>query len=347
MIRQYSITGLLAALCLLLAGCSDPRRDIVRSYLQAHPPDGFDVAQIPEKITITKAADGGSESVVTVKYRLKHSTVEVFDALAQPRGLAIANRIAAMRGWALASLPAGDPTRDQIVAASARSTLPVKRVVTPAGTGFEALVVLTLRKESNTWQVVSESLDVHAPGTPDNDASIPLADSAEVATKLDDLETLAKHLEDSRKEYLAERERTAARSLADLRSQVKTGSVFTGRLSDRTLLRLVISRGMENDEPVVAVLTVLRDPQSSARYTGALVQEPSGDYAWRASLVTTLSGNEPINDSNLHPILSLAPNSQGLSVQIQNDLQPPVSIQFRPAGKVDLIPEASEKVIDN
>jgi hypothetical protein len=352
-IRLFSISALAAALGLGLTGCGDAQRqEAVRHYLQAHPPEGFEVAAIPDSFTIVRKADGTSETVVAMHYRLAQPTVEVRDALALPQGREISKRIATVRGWALASLPAGHPTREEIAAASAaaRTEIPAKRIVTPKGTDFETLAVLLLRKEPSGWQVTPEALAIHAPGNPDSDPNIPFENSPEVAAKYDALASVARQLEQSRGKYLADRKLAAAQSLANIRSRLRTGNTFEGTLPDRTPARLVISRGADAGEPVAAILTIQGGEQSSsARYVGGMVQQPSGEYALRAAQITSLSGpgENPATDASLHPILTLISTGNGLSAQIKAGSNPPMALDFQQAEAVDLIPDPSIQSTEN
>jgi hypothetical protein len=328
-------------LCLFLVACGDPRREAVREYLETHPPEGFTLDKIPDDFGVTKAGDGTSEAVLNVTYRLTHATVETRDALSLPPASKIAERLNAVRGWALSSLPASDPTREKIVTATAaaRAPFPVKRIVTPAGTPLEALAHLTLTKKGDLWKVEPKSLAVDASGNLDKDPSIPLEGSAGVTARLRDLEATAGGLEELRKQYLAKREQAAARSLADMRARLQTGNTYEGRLPGSASIRLVISRGIDSENTAVAVLTVQREEQSTARYVGAVVQQPSGEYVWRAAQVTTLSGSDPLADVRSRPILTLATTPSGLILEINPSARPPVSIQLNAAEKVDLIPE--------
>lgn len=312
---------------------------MVREHLRAHPPEGFEIAAIPEKIPITR----NGESVLEVTYRLRRGTIEIGDALSLPRGQAVSKRIADVRGWALSSLPAGNPAREEILAgsAAARERIPFKRVVTPAGTGVSAVVTLGLVKENGAWKVSSESSGVSAPGRPD-DPAIPLENSGAVGEKLGQLEALAGRLEAARKAWLAEQERLAALSLAELRERLQTGRTFEGQAGGGIPVRLVVSRGVAGDGSAVAVLTVQRGSQSAARFAGAISRQPAGGYAWRADRVATLSGNEPSLASGLRPVLTLTPAPAGLVAQIKTASHPAATIPLREADKVDLIPDSGD-----
>ncbi|MGH8046402.1 MAG: hypothetical protein ACREKL_04080 [Chthoniobacterales bacterium] len=331
------------ALGLSLAACQDTRRDAVRKFLETHPPENFALAGIPDNITVARGSSGGDESVLQVKYRLIHPTVELHDALMDPRGVEVSRRIAAVRGWALSSLPASDPMRSEITAASAkaRAPIPVKRVVTPAGTVIETLAILKLTKTAADWQVTPESLDAHVPGQFDTNRDIPLEHSPEATSKLDSLTTLAKHLEDTQKNYVESRRRAAGRSLVTLRSLMRTGNTFEGSLPSGASTRFVVTRGIEAGDPGIVVLTVQRGMQSSARYTGGVAREPSGEYIWRAAQVTTLSGrgDESATNATLHPILTLTAAPDGLTAHIKAGAAPAFSLKLSRTENADLIPE--------
>lgn len=347
MIRFRSAVPAACALALALGGCKDPRRDIARAYLQTHPPAGFAVVAVPETVPVATKPDGSGEAVVNVRYRLVDPTVEVHDGFTLPRGQKASERLAAVRGWALSTLPDGQPLRETILAtvAQARAELPVKRVVTPGGTELDAIATITLRKTGGSWEVVEFHTDASVPGAPDSDARIPLEDSPDVAARFDRLETTARQLEQSRDEYLAARQRAAAASLEQLRGQLRAGQTFEGHLPDGSPVRIIISNGVDDEEPAVAVLTVRGAEESSARFTGNLVQQPAGSYVWRSARILTLSSPSFVatpaaTDASAHPILTLFPNSQGLTGQLEiGAAQRPVSLPLRPTGVVDLIPD--------
>ncbi len=331
-----------SALALLAAGCGDPRRDAAREYLPIHPPEGFEVAALPEKIPVVKKSDLAAESVVIVRYRLQAPTIAISDALATPAGQAASGRVAEVRGWALASLPAGNPTRDRILSASAaaRTPIPTKRIVTAAGTEIEAVVTLQLEKRNDTWHVTGQTLDTFVPGEPD-DAAIPDYDSPSVRSRLAALEALADELTAMRKAYLAAQERIAAQSLADLRQRVQTGHTFTGRAGGDIPVRLVVSRGLRDGSgEAVVVLTIQRGAlASTARFTGVVEREPSGLHVLRARQVITLSGNEPSLLLGQRPLLTLGAAAQGVDLQIKTADHAATSLLLTTAPTADLIPE--------
>jgi hypothetical protein len=335
------------ALVLALAGCKDPRRDVARAYLQTHPPAGFAVVAVPETVPVSTKPDGSGEAVVSVRYRLAAPTVEVHGGFTLPRGQKAVERLTAIRGWALSTLPDGQPLRETILAtvAQARADLPVKRIVTPAGTELDAIATVTLRRTGANWEVVEFHTDASVPGAPDSDARIPLEDSPEVSARFDQLEATARQLEQSREEYLAARQRAAAASREQLRDQLRAGQTFEGHLPDSSPLRIIISKGIEGDEPPVAVLTVRGAEESSARFTGTLVQQPAGNYVWRSARILTLSvpslmATPAATDASAHPILTLFPTSRGLAGQLEmGAAQRPVSLDLRPTAPVDLIPD--------
>ncbi|MDD5200203.1 MAG: hypothetical protein PHC88_10430 [Terrimicrobiaceae bacterium] len=342
-----------AVLCIALAGCKDARRDTARAHLQTHPPDGFEVVSVPATIPVMNNPDGGSEAIVTVRYRLLAPMIEVRDGFALPRASEAARRLAAIRGWAL-GLPADDPARRSVLAAvaDARAAFPVKRIVTPRGAEVDVPVSLTLSKSNAGWEVTGSKADINVPGAKDMDPGIPLEDSTEAAVRMDRLEAAAHQLEESRRQYLAARQRAADRSLATLRARLRTGQTFDGRLPDGTPIRIVVIRGLDTGGPVAAVLTVRGSEESSTRFTGSLAQQPSGDFVWRAAQVVTLSTPSSVSipaatDANAHPILTLAPGGTGLEGQLEIGGASPVPLELRLGGAVDLIPEAAPQSTSN
>lgn len=337
MLRRVAPFALL--LSLALTACEDTRKDAVRDYLAARPPEGFAVAKMPDNITLSSA----NEAAVHVKYRLVRPTVREFDALSTPGASEIADRIDAVRGWALSALPTDHSLRQQIAALSANASEPfaVKRIVTPAGTEVDTVAILKVAKSGDHWEVAAESLDVQVAGKPDTNRDIPLENAPEARAWLHRLDGLARRLESMRGEYLEERRRTAARSLATLRTRLQTGNTFEGEMPDGTTVRLVVTRGVEAGGPVAIVLTVQRGVHSSARYTGGIAQQPSGESIWRAAQVASLSspGDHPATDPGQHPILTLSETRQGLLAHLAPDGAPAFSFALRPAGKADLIPD--------
>lgn len=339
MLRRAAPFALLLALG--LPACEDARKNAVRDYLATHPPEGFAVVAMPEKITVGST----NESVINVKYRLLRPTVREFDALAQPHAAGVASRIEVVRGWALSALPADHPLRRQIttLSADAHEPFPVKRIVTPAGTVVDTLAILKVVKSADRWEVAAESLDVQVAGRPDTNRDIPLESAPEARARLHRLDGLARQLESMRREYLEDRRRVAARSLATLRARLQTGNTFEGEMPDGTAVRLVVTRGIEAGGPVTAVLTVQRGVQSAARYVGAIAQQPSGESIWRAAQVTSLSspGADPATDPAQRPILTLSEAQKGFLAHIASDGAPAFSFTFHPTGKSDLIPDTT------
>jgi hypothetical protein len=330
--RLRTAAFLFAAASLMLVGCRDERRDAARSYLQSHAPENFEVVAVPEDIPISHAADG-DHATATVRYRSAHPTVMVRDAFTLPRGKAIDERLSAIRGWALATLPAGDSTRDAILAGVVHPPMKVKEIVTPAGTEVSGLAELALRKQGKAWQVTELTNSATLPGGADPGPSVPLVDSEAVAAQFDALEATAAGLEKLRADYLARREQAAAQSLAVLRSQFRTGRTFSSTSRDGTPLRLVVVRGLDAGEPAVAVLTSEGLEPFTARFTGKLAQEPSGEYRWRAAQAQRLAGIAP--DFDL--VLTLASTRDGLGARLGGTNAP--VLPLRPTGQADLIPD--------
>lgn len=332
MLRLRSAACLLAAASLALAGCRDARRDAARSYLLSHAPENFEIVTVPEDIPITHAADG-DHATVTVRYRSTHPTVTLRDAFTLPRGKAIDERLSTMRGWALATLPAGDSTREAILVGATHPPLEVKEIVTPAGTEVSGVVELALHKEGKTWQVAKVTNSATVPGDADPGPNIPLADSETVATRLSALEAAAARLEKLRADYLTRREQAAAQSLAALRARLRTSRTFSFMLPDGVPARLVVVRGLDAGEPAVAVLSSEGLEPFTARFTGKLAQEPSGEYRWRAAQAQRLAGVAP--DFDL--VLTLAPSGEGLEARLGGGNAP--ALPLRPTGQADLIPD--------
>ncbi len=345
---------LVACLALALAGCKDPRRDLAQAHVLANPPAGFEIATPPKSIPIVDGNDGGGSAVISVRYRLVHSTIEMRDGFTLPRIREVAAQLAAFRGWALGALPAGHPTRESILeaVARARTAFPVKHIVTPAGTEVDALVTLQMHKSSaGTWKVTSYKVDVGVPGVVDSTPSIPFEDSPEVIARFEQLTATLQELEASRRDYLAERDRIAAQSLAKLRLQLRTGRTFNGQLPSGPPLRIVISRGLENDGSAAAVLTIRSGEESTARFSGSLVQQPSGATVWRAAQLTRLSppaGQSPpaATDAASHPVLTLSATDTGLTGQLEIQGEPPAPLSLHAGEPADLIPEPAPSPSD-
>jgi hypothetical protein len=332
MLRLRVAACLLAIASLALTGCRDTRRDAARSYLQSHPPENFEIVSVPEEISVSGGGDS-SRANATVRYRSTHMTVAVRDAFTQPRGKAIDQRLAAVRGWALASLPAGDPSREAILAGAKHPPLLVKEIVTPAGTEIEGQVELTLQKHDKAWQVGELTNSAAVPGEADPGERVPAADSETVSSQLAALEATATRLEKLRADYLAQRERAAAKSLAALRGRLRTGRTFTGALPDGSPIRLVVVRGLDAGEPAVAVLSREGLEPFTLRFTGKLAQEPSGEYRWRAASTLLLAGTPP------PPDLSLTLSAADLDLVARLEGLDPRELRLRSSGQADLIPD--------
>ncbi len=338
------------AMGLLLPGCYDSRREVVHDYLRSHPPAGFEVLAVPDDFTMADTGANASETVVTMRYRLTQPTVERRDLFSLPRGAGLTKRIAAVRGWALSSLPAREPTRETIIATAATipGAFPTKHVATPRGTEISAPVILSLAREASGWKVIHQSAAVTAPGLPDDDPSVPWEDSPEVSAKLDEIETVARKLEQTRARYLADRRVAAARSRAALRSVLQTGHTFAGRLSDGSTVRLVVSQGADAGEAISTVVTLEQSGRSSARYTGRIFEEPSGEAVWRAAQARTLSssGVNALTAANEHPILTLSAAGNGLQAGVRFDSGKAITFRLEPSESADLIPDVSAQEVD-
>jgi hypothetical protein len=334
MLRLRVVACLLAAASLALTGCRDTRRDAARSYLQAHPPENLEVVSVPEDFTFSSRADG-SHTVVSVRYRSIHPTVAVHDAFTLPRGKAIDQRLSALRRWALASLPADDPTRQTILEGATHAPFPTKEIVTPAGTEAEGLVELSMQKQGDSWQITEVTNSTSVPGAADPGDRVPAADSETVSNQLAALEATADRLEKLRADYLARREQAAAKSLAALRAQLRTGRTFAGALADGSPTRLVIVRGLDAGEPAVAVVSRDGLEPFTVRFTGKLAQEPSGEYRWRAANAMLVAGTPPDRDLSL----TLAAADRDLLAQLEGLSQS--ALRLRPTGQADLIPDAT------
>jgi len=332
--RLRVVACLLAAASLALTGCRDTRREAARSYLQAHPPENFEVISVPEDFTISSRADG-SHTVVSVRYRSIHPTVAVHDAFMLPRGKAIDQRLSAVRGWALASIPAGDSTRQAILEGATHPPLPTKEIVTPAGTEAEGLVELSMQKQGDSWQITELTNSTSVPGVADPGDRVPPVDSETVSTQLAALEATAARLEKLRADYLARREQAAAKSLAALRAQLRTGHTFASSMPDGSPIRLVIVRGLDAGEPAVTVVSREGLEPFTVRFTGKLAQEPSGEYRWRAANALLVAGTPP--DRGLS--LTLAAADRDLLAQLEGLGQS--ELRLRSTGQADLIPDAT------
>jgi hypothetical protein len=334
------------ALCLLLVACKDTRRDLAQSHVRAHPPEGFEIVAAPADIPIKDSAAGEAGALTNVRYRLLRSTIEKEDGFALPRGRELAGKLTALRGWALGALPAEDPLRKSMLetVAQARAPFPVKRIVTPAGTELDALVDLKLRKAGNDWKVVEFAADASVPGAPDTDATIPFEDAPEVAARLDQIAGAVRELETTRQTYLAERARRGEESLARLRERLQAGRTFEGILPDGSQVRFVISRGLDGEDGAIVVVTV-RTPggESTARFSGGPVQQPSGETAWRAAQVTTLSvsqdGAASVTNAAARPVLTLVSRGDLLDARWEMGDRPPVTTTLHGTEPVDLIPD--------
>jgi hypothetical protein len=327
--------------CLAITGCRDARKDAANAWLMAHPPVGLAIETAPERIAVLDTSSGAT-ATANVRYRLTRPTVEIRDISVLPRAMDVSRRMAAIRGWAMGTLPADDSTRQKIVAAAvaAQTRFPVKRIVLPAGSAVDALAELTLTKGAAGWQVTDGKITPNLQGSLVDNPAAPLEDSAQTAAKLAALESTALELEHLKTDYVARQKRAAEQSLTDLRTRIRTGSVFEGALADQTPVRLVVERGLESGKPATVVLTVQRGELSTARYTGSLAQTPSGKYVWQASLVVPLSGQpEASSAPNANGTLSLGPSSEGLSGAIRTGTTPPVQLELRHAGVADLIPD--------
>jgi hypothetical protein len=333
---------LVAVVCLAITGCRDGRKEAVNAWLMANPPVALAIETPPEHVAVLDTSSGAT-ATATVHYRLTRPTVEIRDVWVLPRAMDISRRMAAVRGWALGTLPADDPVRKQIVAeaAAAQARFPVKRIILESGSPVDALAELSLSKTSDGWEVTGGKITPSFQGSLTDDPAAPLEDSARTADKLESLASTALELEHLKADYLARQKRAAEQSLADLRARIRTGSVFEGALSDQTPVRLVVERGLESDKPATVVLTVQRGELSSSRYTGSLTQLPNGQYVWQATLVAPLSaqadGSLPAPDVN--GALSLVPSQEGLAGAIRTGTTPSTRLELRHTGAADLIPD--------
>jgi hypothetical protein len=109
---------------------------------------------------------------------------------------------------------------------------------------------------------------------------------------------------------------------------------------------MVIGRGLDADGPILVVITAPIGPnESSGRFVGTLVQQPSGETIWRAAQVTTLSAppDSPVpalTDSAARPVLTLSAAADSLQGQLETNGRKPRPLDLRPAGTADLIPDS-------
>lgn len=337
----------LLAVAVLLAACTDARREVARAHLQANPPPEFTIVALPSEIPLTEGGPDAAEALVSVRLRLARPTVETFNAVTLPRGEAVDQRLAELRGWALGAFPAEDPAREQFLArvAEGRAGFPVKRVVTPAGTEIDGLAALTLRRSDAVWRVDSLTWDARAPGMPDVDPAVPFADSPGAAERFAAVEAIANDLAAERQRITEERRIRGEQSRRALTERLRTGRTFEGRLADGTDLRLVVTRGLrDGPDAAVVVLTVRGPGQSSARFAGALAATPTGELRWRSTEMAPLSAPSDtpgprVTSAAARPTLTLVSSGGGLAAEIVIAPEPPQRVELEPAGSVELIPE--------
>ena len=347
MTRSTAASLTLLALACLLSACHDTRRSAVVEFVTANPPVNFELVAIDDNFHFVRESDDVVTTVVSARYRLTTPTFTFHDGLSNPEGRKIRARASAVRQWALANLPPDHAVRKAITEESPPVELQVKRVEEPAGTEEEAMVTLRLRREGEAWKIEEVENTASYRGTPEAADGVLIENSELHASALRQLAEIVGGLEGLKENYLAERRRAAERSLEILRARLKTGRTFEGELKQPDAppqaIRLIISRGLDQDQTVSGVFTDRNSPQSSARFVGQLVQLPSGEYAWSAVLGETLSapeGTRFFTSKPRRPSIRLSGVTDGLSGEVREGADaPPGTLELKDAGEVDLIPE--------
>ncbi len=326
-----------------LAACSDARRNVAREHLRTHPPAGFAIVSLPDTIPFTAVTDTSAEALVRLRLRRVEPTFETFDGSMLPAGQALEPALAELRGWALGSLPPDHPLRSHLLEeiAAARAPFPVKRIVTPAGAGFEGLASLQLTRSGGPWTVRAATFDVTAPGNPDPGPAVPLTTDARVTARFAATQDVLRRLSAERTRYLEARRERARQDRSRLLEQLRPARTFTGRLPDGRALRLVVTRAPDATGRGVVVLTVADNGETHLRLPGTFVEEPDGHVRWRStdSVLLSAPALTPAFPGSAPPRLSLAAEGPGMRLDLLGDTIPPQSVPLEPTGTVDLIPD--------
>lgn len=321
------------AICFALVGCSDRRGEAVRTFVAGNPPDYAELAEITGEFPLEAIGDGRFRTNVPVRYRVTDELVSIFDGFGTPEGVPIAGRLDEVRTWAATRLPEGDALRTAIERAwqQARYGFLLKRIETAKGSVRSALVSLELRPTvDGNWLIERTGNTLELTGVPDGPVGIPVEGSEEAAQLLAEVAVTAGGLETMRADWEEEFERRAAAALAALNERLATGMVFAGSAAGEDV-ELVISRGADRGEDVIAVLRTTGTPQAATRFEGRAGRYDDGSAWWRGRRTDVISSGEGELDGRAE--LILRGEGEGL-------IGPKISLPN--AEQVDLIPEPTD-----
>lgn len=293
-----------------------------------------------------ETGDGLFRTQVLVSYKTILATVRELDAMTLPEGVDLRRRVSNLRGWALTTVPEGDPTRDAILE-SARQALRefrIKRVIVPAGTSVDGVLELELGIDGAGWSIRQLRNTAYVSGEPDQQPELPFENSPEMQARFAELELLADEMKRMRDEFLQRREKTAAESRAALTKSLVTGRTFEGiaRRPDgsNVSVRIVITRGLEMGEVVIGTVATDTESQRSAQFTGKLRQQPDGEFFWEGARSLALSGEDGFPNLQAgRPTLRMAWDGNGLRGAISNGSDVAFQVTVNQGEIVDVIPE--------
>lgn len=313
-----------------LAGCSDRRGDLVREFVATNPPEDVVLVEVTGEFRIEAVGDGVFRTNVPVLYRTTRETVTISDGFRTEAGAPLAARLDAVRDWAEDRLPAGDRLRTAVERTweQARYGFLLKQVEVPVAAVLPALVSVRLQPTAEGEWVIEESgntLDV--PGVAVVRPEIPVEGTEGAERALAEVEVVAEGLEKMRADWLAEFERRAAAAAGALRDRLATGVAYEGTVRGQAA-RMVVSRGADRGDEVVAVMTTPGTPQAAVRLVGGVARTEEGGAVWRAERVAVISGGR--GELDVVDAVELRAEGEGLVGD---------GVSFPRGEAVDLIPE--------
>ncbi len=313
-----------------LIGCSDRRGDLARDFVAANPPDNAVLAEVTGEFPIEAIGEGIFRTNVPVLYRTLRETVTIFDGFGTEAGQVELGRLDAARDWARERLPEGDGLRTSMERTwqQARYGFLLKRVEVPSGTVLPALVSLELRPTAEGGWVVEESGNTLAvPGAAVVRPEIPVEGTAGAERALAEVRVVAGGLAKLREDWLAEYERRAVAAEVELRGRLSTGLAYAGTLRGEAT-RMVVSRGADLDDEVMAVVTTPGTPRAALRFVGEVARTDDGGAEWLGRRVEVISAGS--GELNGVEALELRVMGEGLGGE---------GVSFPAGESVDLIPE--------
>ncbi len=330
MVRQWVRWAAVAVVLGAVVGCSDRRGDLVREFVAGNPPENASLVEVTGEFPLEAIGDGRFRTSVPVRYRTRREMVTIFDGFGVESAGALAARLDAVRDWAAGRLPEGAALRTSIERTwqQARYGFLLKRVEHSAGSELPALVTLELRPTVEGGWVIEESGNtLELTGETVVRPEIPVVGTEAAGRALAEVGVVVAGLEALRADWEAAFARRAAEAEAALRERLATGLAYPGTLGGEAV-RMVISRGVDRDAEVMAVVTTSGTPRAAARFVGGVSPTEDGGAVWRGRRVEVISGGAGELDG-----------VERMELRVEGEGLAGSGVRFSRGEVVDLIPE--------